>query len=197
MKAQKGLAPILIVILIALAVGGYLVYQNQSKSVSPVKTDTSPAPTGATETANPDSIGANWKTYTNTQHGYSLKYPTTWDKLECDSKSLLIAILGPEVASTCATDAPGPLRITVTDGIKDPMGNIDPSFNVVDKNTINIDGETGEWVYVEKVKPSPGADKIILVAVIHAGKTYTFNLSEVEEQENLNQILSTFKFIPQ
>lgn len=74
---QQGLAPVTIVILIALAFGGYFVYQNQVKStplpkqatqITSTPADASPVPTGDTETA-------NWKTYTNQKYGYSVKYP--------------------------------------------------------------------------------------------------------------------------
>lgn len=88
MDKQKGLAPILIVLLIALGIGGYLIYQKQAKPVSMPQQTTqsspasssdsestisaaSPAPNGAGETA-------NWKIYTDTQNGFSLKYPSTW-----------------------------------------------------------------------------------------------------------------------
>lgn len=69
---QKGLVPILIVLILAFLVGGYLVYQNQPKpSPSPQPSpspDASPAPNGAGETA-------NWKTYISSE--FSLKYPNT------------------------------------------------------------------------------------------------------------------------
>lgn len=74
---QKGLAPLVIIILIALAVGGVLLYQKQFKptpvlqsSPNPVAT---PASIGTGETANPDLIGVNWKTYTS--GWWSIKYP--------------------------------------------------------------------------------------------------------------------------
>lgn len=71
---SKGLAPLVIIILIALAVGGYLLYQKQLKpavpqpSVNPVA---SPVPTGAGETT-------NWETYTNEKCKFSLQYPEDW-----------------------------------------------------------------------------------------------------------------------
>ncbi|MBI2330309.1 hypothetical protein HYU94_02885 [Candidatus Daviesbacteria bacterium] len=72
MHRQKGLAPILIILLIALAVGGYLLYQKQlnpswndyklfpisQPSPSPV---TSPVASSSAETA-------NWKTYTSSEY---------------------------------------------------------------------------------------------------------------------------------
>lgn len=65
---QKGLAPIVIILLIALAVGGFLIYQKQSKiSISSSTTNiASPALTDET---------INWNTYTNTKFNYSVKYP--------------------------------------------------------------------------------------------------------------------------
>lgn len=84
---QKGLAPLLIVIIfagvIALAGGAYYLGTKRSEtfttpSQQPQQTtaDVSPAPTDADETVYTESDrSANWKTYTNSQHGYSLKYP--------------------------------------------------------------------------------------------------------------------------
>ena len=79
---EAGLIPILIIILIASAVGGYFIYTslrgglNLSKdnvAISP--TPASPVPSGAGETANPDSIGANWKTYNDSEYNFSIQYP--------------------------------------------------------------------------------------------------------------------------
>lgn len=101
---QKGLAPVLIIVLLAVAaLGGYFIYQQQIKpnlvactmdakicpdgsavSRTSPKCEFAPCPTSQSsptpsdETANPDSIGANWKTYTNKQLGFSLKYPPNW-----------------------------------------------------------------------------------------------------------------------
>ena len=70
MKSQKGHA-LLIVVLIAAAIGGYFIYTNYSnnrtKVTPPTVTHSSPAPTGAGETA-------NWKTYSNTSLKYSVNY---------------------------------------------------------------------------------------------------------------------------
>lgn len=66
---QKGFSPILIVILLALVLGGFLIYQKQIKLVSQSWqiTQISPTPTAIDETA-------NWKTYTNQEYGFSIKY---------------------------------------------------------------------------------------------------------------------------
>ncbi|OGE71298.1 hypothetical protein A2617_04535 [Candidatus Daviesbacteria bacterium RIFOXYD1_FULL_41_10] len=58
----------------------------------------SPAPSGAGEIANPDLIGANWKTYTNDTYKFSLKYPPSYsieEKSGIDTKLFSIIIKSP------------------------------------------------------------------------------------------------------
>ncbi|MBI4035541.1 hypothetical protein HY383_01205 [Candidatus Daviesbacteria bacterium] len=62
---QKGLAPILIVFLIALVIGGYLIYQKQTK---PILVSQQTAESTLASAINPDSIVANWKTYTSPEY---------------------------------------------------------------------------------------------------------------------------------
>ncbi|SRR5258706_8188786 len=65
---QKGFAPLLILILIALATLGYFGYKYfQSTNKVPAVTVSSPIPS-----VNP-AVG--WKTYTSTKDGFSFKYP--------------------------------------------------------------------------------------------------------------------------
>ena len=73
---QAGLAPILIVVLIAvLAVGGYLIYKLPRTSVSPPAPQTTPAPSPT-----PDAT-TNWKTYQTERDNisFSFKYPSIWE----------------------------------------------------------------------------------------------------------------------
>lgn len=92
---QKGF--LLIWILVGVLVGGAIIFTTaklKPQSTPPSKTsttpipspvDASPVPTGTDETANPDSIGANWKTYTNTKYRYTFKYPNSQDINESDN----------------------------------------------------------------------------------------------------------------
>ena len=77
---QKGYAPIFIILLIAGVVGGYLI--GSGKLNLPQKQVTQ------TETSKVDEI-ANWKTYTNTKYGYSIKYPNDWDYVDTDDPTKL------------------------------------------------------------------------------------------------------------
>lgn len=69
---QKGF-PLILIVLIVVAVGGYFLYQQQNKSTP----STPPAQT-VTQPSSTSKETANWKTYTNTIDGYSIKYPTDW-----------------------------------------------------------------------------------------------------------------------
>ena len=83
---QRGFIPILIVILIAVLVGGYFVYTNsQTKTPtstihpSPSPVDASSAPSGTDETA-------NWKTFTYSSNTFSFKYPDNITPHELNSQ---------------------------------------------------------------------------------------------------------------
>lgn len=68
---QKGFPLILVTLVVIL--GGYFLYQQQTKSTQAIpldQTTTQPSPT-ANETA-------NWKTYTNTEAKVSFQYPLDW-----------------------------------------------------------------------------------------------------------------------
>ncbi len=70
---QKGFTPILILILIALGIGGYFLYNNYSNLSRVQSRDNhykTPSQNNFDETA-------NWETYQNTKHGYSFKYPSS------------------------------------------------------------------------------------------------------------------------
>ncbi len=70
MNTQKGLAPLLIIILISVALlGGYFIYQKQGKTIPQSTIQPSPTPSDQT---------ANWKTYTNPNQTISFSYPPSW-----------------------------------------------------------------------------------------------------------------------
>lgn len=86
MKNQKGLATIWIIIIVIIAVifgaiGGYYYLKNQEKetpAVIPTQTvsaQTTLSTTAPSVTTTPTNETSNWKTYTNNEFGYSLKYP--------------------------------------------------------------------------------------------------------------------------
>lgn len=67
---QKGFVPLLIVSLVAILVGGYVLYSKQKSSNPPALQPTPQASSSAEM--------ANWKTYTNSTFKYQLKYPNSY-----------------------------------------------------------------------------------------------------------------------
>lgn len=66
---EKGLIPVVIIILIALVVSGYFLYSNYNKNTLTSSQQASQTiPSSKNETA-------NWKTYFNKKYGYSIQYP--------------------------------------------------------------------------------------------------------------------------
>lgn len=78
---QHGLAPIIVVLLIALTIGGIFLYQRQTKPVAVPQTATqsSPSPVGASSAPKGDAETANWKTYKDWHSGrFSFRHPDNW-----------------------------------------------------------------------------------------------------------------------
>ncbi|MEK7560074.1 MAG: PsbP-related protein [Patescibacteria group bacterium] len=77
MNQQKGFANIVLIVLVVILTGiaGYFVLVK--KPVSPTTETNQPQATTQTNTTSQDEM-ANWKTYTDSQNGYSLKYPGNW-----------------------------------------------------------------------------------------------------------------------
>ncbi len=102
---QKGFAPMLFLIgaiVIALVAGGGIYWAqkinkepSQDKAVLHLKqlSDTdkiidpkSSANPNQNETANPDLIGANWKTHVSNTYGYSVQYPADMELIDCEGE---------------------------------------------------------------------------------------------------------------
>lgn len=95
MNKQKGLTPILIVILFAVAVGGYLIYSNYSNSRYKTAQSTL-APTSNPESSSPPET-TDQKTFINTKYQYQFTFPSNFiitdsgtDKIKGDEASILV-----------------------------------------------------------------------------------------------------------
>ncbi|MBI2338692.1 hypothetical protein HYU95_05935 [Candidatus Daviesbacteria bacterium] len=199
MEKQKGLAPILIVLLIALVVGGYLIYQKQIKPVvipqqtsEPSSTNVSPTPTDVGETA-------NWETYEN-ELGFSVKYPTT---LDVKSSQDYLTINDPKTFQVNGCVVRNKLRIEMyvqksDEGswkqIVDKRVN-DPTYHLSDSKTIKVGGlDALRSKYIlNKCTDSE------VVLLLFKGFLIEISKHPLNSEENsiFDQFLSTFKFLDQ
>lgn len=199
---QKGLAPVVIVVLIAaLAVGGYLIYKLPRTAVPPPTPQTTPM---SSPTPNPSPAPAdagettNWKTYTDSQIGYSIKYPQEiiLPRSNCDTfvlpasegerirvqnqkrsgMELAFKIEGLEFA-VCEMANEQRLTPEQFAKIHSPESQFTP---------MSLDNQSGVTAYTEIFINSP-QNKILRI---------WYRYSRREDKLIVDQILSTFKFLP-
>lgn len=204
---QKGLAPILIIIIIASVLGGYLLYTKQIKPTSlPQKQIAAPQST-PDETVNPDLktvksqaslIGANWKTYIDTHYGYSLKYPKNWSLEE----------------SGFAPEADGYTTTITSPGYQHP--GFTQLFNITITHTESIEVygeerikkskyETLNNYQIIKIPPTPNYPSEIVLFKVRDRLYLSFKFDPYSEESPFpnqnetyqiaNQILSTFQLL--
>lgn len=170
------MAPTLIILLIAAAIGGYLIYAGKANLNQTTTQVSKPPQTPVDETA-------SWKIYTNTKDGYSIKYPSNVSYQENDSE--VIAFKGQKF-TTFSVDG-GMLTISSNGG---GMG-LSPIKSV----PITVGG-------VKSIKYYQSESHIFVAAIFSPNGNeigFEINLSEDlskrEKVDNLfDQILSTFKF---
>ena len=208
MNKQKGLAPILIILLIAAAVGGYFIYANYLNNqtrVTQQNTKSSPSPTDET---------ANWKTYTHNELSYSIKYPQSWALDESGTTIYLIPKELPKVTGpdqTLVFDIRKLIKEYALVSIAD-VGERDKSLSQAARiyggdrlqEELKIDGLS--VIKVVKKNPAklngdgiPNATIIRVFTKNPQGNTFIIQIESVKIEEYLgsfNEILSTFKFIP-
>lgn len=126
MKNNKGFTPIAIVFIIitVLAVGGVVYYAGKSSTPAPQNTvddnyqppvdqgNVTNTPPASNPKPTPVDETANWKTYEDTNRGFSFKYPSSWtyQKFQCNVDGVAFCSLAGNSASncrqTCSSDSP-------------------------------------------------------------------------------------------
>ncbi len=214
---QKGFAPILIVILIAIIVGGYLIYKyvgfcgsnciDESKvfpadSASLIKQ--TPQPIATPQVASVLDETANWKTYRDQQIRFELQYPSEMilPRSNCDTFVLPasdnerkqvenLKKSGQEIALTITG-----LEFAVCEmsnpkelSLKEFAEQHSPQFNFTE---FNVSDQVG--LKLESKAAGKNVGEIFVISpdnsIIRIWYRYTLN----KDEEIVNQILSTFKF---
>ena len=223
---------LLVGILILAAVGGTLIYTNYSNNrtkplsqnpvgisqstpqptPSPSPSDISPAPAGAGETANPDSIGANWKTYINIKYGFSFKYPANFDyKINCSTNGLIgfdyIDLINNGAVNCAEISFPvnayaiylSVLNESMEKALDIPTSSTSqlsqPEKIILnDRELIKVqrrEKDTGEYQNFYFIK-HPINTFVLQFFLVHPTRTIESNI--INYEETLIKILSTFKF---
>ncbi len=213
MNAQKGLVPLLMVVLISAALlGGYFIYQRQNvtspqqivQPSTPSPSDASREPTGSAETA-------NWKTYTYKIHGdskyhFQIKYPNNWDYREISAGNPLnlnfytssLDKLPRQLHDSSPADdfslpqtfKRAPIEIIVSIGYVDrcPCENVTIAGLPAKKIILE------HWEIIELVKDDYNFS---IMRSLKDGVSVDRPLSTEKEIEIFNTMLSTFKFLDQ
>lgn len=207
---QKGLAPILIVLILAFLVGGYLVYTNYKLPVfDRTNNRTKTTPSQTTQSSSSSNQTGNWKTYTHSD--FIFKYPPELKEAkDCRGSGSGICFQSPEFDPTegdfiAGTNKGQVLMISADSGNINNIADLhceernlyyaNSCFysTINNKSVLHLQGGikendkfivTNELLYVQ-VDPN----KIIQIGF--------FNSQEDAENQRkiFDQILSTFKFL--
>ncbi len=223
---QKGAALILmlmgLVVLIALSGGIYYFTQvkNPTKNVVTQSPKPQPSQTPSNETANPDSIGGNWKSYKNEEYGFELKYPGSY-------KSIELRPTGEEKKIEVVSFKIEEINFLTVNVFKDSLGQ----YKLIDQPAgaiYRFDTRNKRWVIDGNGEPAPNVVKRMespleaylyrsgdglcvddFIIIPHSSSSYVVEIDSVScEIEDVNgdykknpnpldpkQILGSFKFL--
>jgi len=146
-----------------------------------------------TVTPTPDPT-ADWKTYTNSEYGFSFKYPSDFLDKKMNDNSVILSVGSKDYSLSLKADSDLDIY---TDEIKD----IKKLFDTKEQN-VNIKGIGPYTAYLRSIQSAGGEFSFFRIILIPI-KSYMFDLSLSPKDENdfatseelADQILSTFKFI--
>lgn len=208
--SQKGFAPILIVLLIAAVVGGYFVYQNQTKpTLPPIAQPTpsqiaTPAPTDAGTTVYTEvSQTANWKT-NNSNLGFSFKYPQNFWITSSETRKKDLIEHGDSPPAPRGTVGSIQIITSEVDSADGLINKGTENTKVINEKTIPINQYPSKYAELESAEDN---NTISLLVSIQKDNSYAIYLSvtnyhkagepgisKTQLRSTFNQILSTFKF---
>lgn len=180
-----------IFLIISLAGIGILVYQNKQlqKQISTLRPQPTPSPT-PTPPADP---AANWKTYSNEQFGFSIRYPSEWQVQESHNRLLHAPFYGGKTSDTVKFYSDNAYiqfssNFVYNDGT--------PSATQVKKEQITISGKNA----TKTTYTLPNQRQETTFVDIEISNANPYRIKEIfpsVESSLIDQILSTFKFLSQ
>ena len=208
-SVNRGFAAILVLGLIAavLVLGGMYLLKQNKKSVVQTTVQSSPSPVD--KSVNLDSIGANWKTYTNKKFNFSIKYPLD-KKVEIDENGKNDSCVGKDsvdfklypnnyTRSPNAIEFDGDLWISVgmvDNSGKDPLEfmtmNCPDLRNKASVKNITIDGMTAKKLNYKDVMVEQADIVLTKNGKLYFIHGYSSSLDKINSI--FLEVASTFKF---
>lgn len=207
---QNGFAPIIILILIALAVVGYFGYKNfwpkpKTSGVTSLVSTPTAAPAATTDPT------VNWKTYTNTKYNFSIQYPKEWyiqATVQNTDGAGYANVTGKDDIISIFLNKSSPVKPAINIGVQKLVGTLE-QWVAKDQQTMEI-SHNPDYQEIKQYEVSLNGIKTLVLEATRGDnhtKTYYFK-SENEnyfisiaewntvnvDKSNLDQILSTFKF---
>ena len=199
---QKGNTLIFPLIGVLVLVGGafYLGRQTTPKpSPNPVVTSQTPQPTPTPFPSTDET--ANWKSFTNTKYGYSIKYPP--DKfIDCSAEDSFI-IHGKPTNNTICGSGEGPYGgLSIVNNTRLANQSSYPECYSTNEEAVKVGGIDGTK-YMNILKSENNDCNKTVVAGARLGNYILLNnkgtilqiIFDEADNKQLNQILSTFKFL--
>lgn len=201
---------ILIIVLVSILLfGGVFAWQYYAKisnsqfQISNENQNAQPAqsPSGNASGENPNSETAGWKTYTNTQYGYEIKYPSDWIFNDDPSYSPIVHFCGPEYKTIrdCGFAGKGgtpvislrndSLDITAINFCAENSDNVFCGENIL-KSNIEIDGRNASII---EFKDTNSGTTTLWKQNTQDNKMFEFGTT-VEYRDVFDKMLFTFKF---
>lgn len=161
MKSRSGLAPLIVIAIVAALViaGGiyFVAHKNQVASEQARSVVNDALPNDATK-----NYPSNWKTYTNKQYGFEVKYPSDWKPVACGSSD------GKQV------EVNGTYECTIVNDLPSAMGATLPG----PITTTNLRGQDTGGMYV-KILPKYGWDGFLRSVPI-SGRSTSVKISSYD-----------------
>ncbi len=189
--------------------GGYFVFnqkkQNQTSSTTSAPTVPEQSQLKITPSATPttteDQTTKNWKLYTNSESGYSVKYPSDlYVRLICPGEELVLRIRtakdtkDEETFETCGRGGRFEIEVVTADSFTEPTTD---DYVSVTKEEILVAGQTARK-YISTKKPGaegPIPDFSEDIYFDKDGKKHLIHFGKSVSDDIKNKILASFKFL--
>ncbi len=198
---QSGLAPILIILLVAiLGIGGYFAYKSSLKTApAPVVNSTPSSSTNPISTSSAET--ANWKTYTSSKFKYTFKYSNDWNVVQSNEDATLLknkkwgfnttSSQGITISSSVEKTS-----LTTSSDWYEQLDSDGSSKSIMDKTKVHISLDGKDAIQYDFTESKQFFERN--VDLVYRGNAYRLEIGgdtkfKDEAILEFNQILSTFR----